>query len=250
MGLDVANVAYFMAAGIVGGAALQYPLGLLSDRLDRRWVLIGTTLCASATGLVLSGLNSADPIMLFAASFAFGAFALPLYSLSVAHANDHAKPNQFALLSAGLIFVYSLGAVVGPLGASLVIEHFGAPAFFAYVSAIHACLVLVTVVRMRMRTSVPLADRGRYVPLMRTSPALFKLAKRSLRPVSPTGADIATTAMVAQSQAETAWPPSTNGNSISPITPSTTGSSSATQSNTGSGATPTPRPGRPQSAWA
>ena len=185
MGLDVADVAYFMAAGIVGGAALQYPLGLLSDRFDRRWVLIFATLCASATGLVISNLPNPTPKTLFAAIFIFGAFALPLYSLSVAHANDHAKDDQFALLSAGLIFVYSLGAVVGPLGASLVIERFGAPAFFAYVGCVHAALVMVTLLRMRARTSVPRDERGKYVPLLRTSPAFLKLAKKSLNPGMP-----------------------------------------------------------------
>ncbi len=187
VGLDLTGVATFMAVGIAGGTVLQYPLGWLSDRYDRRWVLIGATLGASAAGLTLSLLPTKDPFLLYAGIFAFGAFALPLYSLSVAHANDHARADQYALLSAGLIFIFSLGASIGPLAASLVIDAFGTPAFFAYVSFVHFLLVIATLLRMASRPSVPVSQRVRYVSLMRTSPAIFRLARRRLGKKSQNG---------------------------------------------------------------
>ena len=81
IGLDVSGVATFMAAGIAGGTVLQYPLGWLSDRYDRRWVLIGATLGASACGLFLSQVPVGEPVAAYIGIFTFGAFALPLYSL-------------------------------------------------------------------------------------------------------------------------------------------------------------------------
>ena len=180
VGLELTGAAVFMAIGIIGGATLQYPLGWLSDRYDRRWILVGATVAASVAGFALSQAPTDRIEVTFAAIFAFGAFALPLYSLAVAHANDHARPGQYALLSAGLIFVYSLGATVGPVGASFVIDAFGIRALFAYVSAIHLLLAIWTMLRMLRRSSVPIQDRVRYTPLMRTSPAIFRLAKRRL----------------------------------------------------------------------
>lgn len=180
IGLDLEGVAYFMAAGIIGGAVLQFPLGILSDRWDRRWVLIFATLGASLAGLSLSLAGTADPYAVYAGIFVFGAFALPLYSLSVAHANDHAPAGEYAAVSAGLIFLFSIGAAIGPILASLVIEQFGAPALFTYISLIHLALVAVALYRLMVRPSVPRYERVRYTALLRTSPAMFRLAKRRL----------------------------------------------------------------------
>jgi len=95
MGFDVLQMALFMSAGILGGAIMPLPLGWLSDRYDRRWVMIGATGGAAASGMFLSLLGPQSPQLIYVGSFLFGAFALPLYSLSIAHANDFAKPGDF-----------------------------------------------------------------------------------------------------------------------------------------------------------
>ena len=181
MGLDVAGVALFMSAGIVGGAALQLPLGMMSDRFDRRWALIAATGGASLAGLFLTFVASGQATLIYAGAFAFGAFALPLYSLSAALANDRAEKGQYVLVAAGLTLFFSLGASIGPIVASLVIEKFGAPAFFAYTSIVHASLIVSTLYRMTRRPSVPVHARSRFVTLLRTSPAMFRLARRVVR---------------------------------------------------------------------
>ena len=178
MGLDVTGVAIFMSAGIVGGAALQFPFGMLSDRFDRRWTLIIATAGASAAGLFLTFVTGGQPQLIYAGAFLFGAFALPLYSLSAAHANDHAQKGQYVLVAAGLTLFFSLGASLGPIIASLVIAQFGAPAFFTYTCVVHASLIVTVLYRMTRRPSVPLNERSRFETLLRTSPAIFKLARR------------------------------------------------------------------------
>ncbi len=118
--LDLEQVALFMSLAIAGGALLQVPLGWLSDRLDRRWVLMLATLGAAAAGLWLTAGGAVSPGAILAGGFAFGAFAIPLYSLSIAHGNDHAGAADRVELSATLILMYALGASVGPLAAGQV----------------------------------------------------------------------------------------------------------------------------------
>jgi MFS family permease len=118
------------------------------------------------------------PSVIYLGAFLFGAFALPLYSLSVAHAMDFARKGQFVVVAAGLMFVFACGACVGPLAASLVIERFGAPAFFAYTSIIHTALIAVALVRMAKRPTPPAGRRSRFVGLLRTSQFLVRLAGR------------------------------------------------------------------------
>jgi hypothetical protein len=88
IGMSVANVVVFVSVGIIGGALMQYPLGYLSDRWDRRKVLLLTTMCALGSALALATVGGTDPMTNFILVFVFGSFAMPLFSLSAAHAND------------------------------------------------------------------------------------------------------------------------------------------------------------------
>ncbi len=179
-GLDTAGVAVFMSSGIIGGAVLQYPLGWMSDRLDRRWVFIAATLGAALAGFFLSNFAGNSPAMLNAGIFAFGAFSLPLYSLSAAHANDRAGSGQYVLVAAGITFFYSIGAAAGPFIVTWVMKWLGTSAFFTYTSVIHLLLIIITLWRMRARAQ-PQQHGSRFTALLRTSPALFKLARRNGR---------------------------------------------------------------------
>ena len=177
--LDLEQLALFMSLAIAGGALSQYPLGWLSDRLDRRWILVLATIGAAVAGLwlTLSGNVSADIVLV--GGFLFGAFAIPLYSLSIAHGNDHAGDADRVELSATLILMYALGATVGPLAASQIMESFGAPAFFAYTSLLHGVFLVFLLYRMTRRAAVPLTRRSRFVALLRTSPAFYQLARKA-----------------------------------------------------------------------
>lgn len=170
IGLSAAQIATFMSAGIIGGVVLQYPLGVLSDKFDRRIVMLATI-----SGSVLAGLYLA----LFAGSnvwansigvFIFGAFALPLYGLCSAHGNDHAKPGEHSMVSAGLLFFWSIGATAGPLIASALIDLFGPVAMFYYTAGIQILFMGYTVYRLTVRSGVPVEERRfRFKNLFRTT---------------------------------------------------------------------------------
>lgn len=179
MGLTVAGVALFMSSGIMGGAVAQLPLGYLSDRRDRRLMLMIATTGAALAGLLLTWTPAGQTSLLYVGAFLFGAFALPLYSLSLAHANDRVVPEDFVLVSAALLFFFAIGSTTGPFLASLIIDRFGGPAFFAYTSAVHAALILVALTRIMTVPPVPSRARARFSMLLRTSPMLARMVPRN-----------------------------------------------------------------------
>ncbi len=195
IGLDTAGVAFFISAGIVGGAILQLPLGWISDRIDRRKVLMFCSAGATIASIGLSLLSDSvflrnslgtvistqtSPTWYYIGSFLFGAFAMPLYSLAAAHANDFAKAGQHAVVTAGLLFTFGVAASFGPMASSLAMEYFGPPAFFTFMSLCHGMLVAAAVYRMLARPPASEEDRAKYTLMPRTSFAIFRLARRRL----------------------------------------------------------------------
>ncbi|MFL0694893.1 MAG: MFS transporter [Agrobacterium tumefaciens] len=177
IGMSVTAIATFMSIGIFAGIVLQYPLGHYSDKLDRRVVILVSTIGALLASIYLAFLAGDGELANFIGIFAFGAFALPLYSLCSAHANDHAAPGQHALVSAGTLFFWSIGAVVGPLIASFLMEAFGPHALFAYVIVVLTFFAAYTLARIRARDAVPTEKRRmRFRSLLRTSTFFSKLA--------------------------------------------------------------------------
>jgi MFS family permease len=180
IGMSITSIATFMSAGIIGGVVLQYPLGVYSDKLDRRRVIVWTTVGSIITGAYLSfgaGTNETANII---SVFLFGAFSMPLYSLCSAHGNDYAKEGEHALVSAGLLFYWSIGATIGPLLASILLQYLGPRAFFAYTSFIFLGFLFFTLRRMQARPPVPPSERKwRFRSLLRTSAYFNKLASPS-----------------------------------------------------------------------
>jgi len=179
IGMSVAAVATFMSAGIFGGAVLQYPLGWLSDKYGRREVLIIATLGAAAAGYFITGCAKDDHHLNLIGIFMFGAFSLPLYSLSAAHANDHATKDEFIQVAAGLMFFWSIGAIIGPVAGSYMMELYGPFVLFYFTSIVHGVLAVVTLWRMWVRGVVPENRRTKFAMLMRTSPMMMKLTRKS-----------------------------------------------------------------------
>lgn len=181
VGLSLSSVATFISLGVVGGAFFQYPLGMLSDRWDRRWILIFATTGAVLAGVFITFVAGDSLSLIYVGVFFFGAFSLPLYSLSAAHANDRAKPDQYVLLAAGLMFFYGIGATLGPPASSALLAIYGPTALFMFTSAVHGSLVFITLFRMRVRDTVPSEDRGPIRMLLRTSPVMQKLVRSKER---------------------------------------------------------------------
>jgi MFS family permease len=140
---DIAVTANFMTAVVLGGALGQWPLGWLSDRVDRRYVLAATAFMGFvvAMSIWLGGEHLSTNAMILLAAV-WGAVAFPVYSISVAHANDRAELGKFVMVSAGLLLMYGLGAVIGPFMASGMMTIGGASDLFLFTAAIHLLLAV------------------------------------------------------------------------------------------------------------
>ena len=178
IGMSVADVATFVSVSIIGGALIQYPLGYASDRSDRRTVLLVTTVLAMTAAAALGFLQSSDRMVNFVLVFIFGAFAMPLFSLSAAHANDRAGKNEYVMLNAALMLFYSFGAIGGPFAAAMVMQWFGPPTLFWFSVVIYAIFIVLIAYRMRARPPVPNETRGRFTALLRTSTIFARLAQK------------------------------------------------------------------------
>src|SRR3546814_12786309 len=105
-----------MSAAIFGGLVLQWPVGRLSDRIDRRTVLIGVGAALGIVSFVALAASPRDGVVLWLVVGLFGGFCFALYPLSVAHANDFIAPRAVVPARGGLLLAHSTGAVPGPLG--------------------------------------------------------------------------------------------------------------------------------------
>ncbi|WP_350335643.1 MFS transporter [Coralliovum pocilloporae] len=181
IGLTTAEIATFMTASIIGGAVLQMPLGWASDRFSRRMILILATLGAACAGTFITLMGGMGTGYIMAGAFLFGAFGLPLYTLSIAHANDFAKPGDFVRLSASLMLLFSIGGIAGPFVSASLLDLFGPISFFWYTSCLHMFFVIFGLYRLSRNRVKPAGRKTAYVPVMRTSPAIFNLVPKRQR---------------------------------------------------------------------
>ena len=123
-----------LAIAMIGGAIFQYPLGRASDRMDRRRVMIAAGLIgiAACTITVMFGVD--NRIIFFAGMLFLGTVLFPIYSLNVAHANDHAQPDEFVEVSSGLMITYGVATMVGPVVTGVAMDWFGPHALFVVIA--------------------------------------------------------------------------------------------------------------------
>ena len=176
VGLEINQIAYFLAAFVLGGALAQYPMGWLADKYDRRWVLIGLSIAAMAScaTTVAFGTSGQTAILLTAGFFGFTTF--PIYSVAAAHAHDFAESHERVELSAALMFLHAVGSIASPYTASLLLDAYGPSALFYMISVGHAVLVVFGITRMRARPTR--AARTSYVYSPRTSFLIGRLTRR------------------------------------------------------------------------
>ncbi|MYE01981.1 MAG: MFS transporter [Alphaproteobacteria bacterium] len=174
-GHGVSGAAAFWLALIGGGFALSFPIGRLSDRIERRLVLAGICFAALAAALVFRVVRdgSLEVLMVFGA--VFGGLVFAAYPLAAAHTNDHLPPEDSVPAAAGLLIAFGTGAVAGPPVAALAMDLAGPAALFDSVAAIAAGLGLFALYRRTRRADVDEAEKGAYIVLPRTSPAAYEM---------------------------------------------------------------------------
>jgi len=152
-GLSVDQVALFMSMAVLAGAIVQWPVGHLSDRVDRRLVLLALLVGAATAGLMLF-LTSASGTTLLLFGILFGALALPGYSLAAAHAYDKTPASDIVSVAATILLANGLGSVIGPLMAAAFMLAEGPRGLFLFTAMAQALLAAYVFYRTRVQGSL------------------------------------------------------------------------------------------------
>lgn len=179
VGFTDAGVATFMAATILGGAVFQWPVGHLSDRLDRRHVIFW--ICTGSAVLAVLGfaLSRVSPQPLVVLGIVYGGLVFTLYGLSVAHVNDLIDSSRLLEVTGGLLLVHGIGAALGPTFAGAVMDAAGPGSLMLFFALVLGGLALFTALRIRAAPPVPEAAKSEYVVMSGSSPEVLRLDPRA-----------------------------------------------------------------------
>lgn len=169
IGLGVGQIAAFIAAIFLGGAVFQFPIGWMSDRIDRRRLLLGV---AAAGGLVaaVGAISGSAPGVLMALAFLLGGLSQPLYSLLIAYTNDYLEAEDMAAASGGLIFINGLGAIAGPLITGAMMSALGPHGFWIFLAVLLFAMAAYAGWRMTRRAAS--GDVSAYAAIMPSATAV------------------------------------------------------------------------------
>jgi MFS family permease len=154
-GLGTSGVATFMGVSVLAAVLMQYPVGRLSDRLDRRTVIAGICILATVSAAVPAGFRALPHSLVLWLAAVFSGLAFTLYSLGVSHVNDHLEPAQMVAASGALLRLNGIGAALSPVVVGALIAHFGPPAYFAALASLTGLLSIYDLWRKMRRGPVP-----------------------------------------------------------------------------------------------
>jgi MFS family permease len=164
-GMSNAEISLFMGLVLLGGMLLQWPVGRISDLLDRRKVIIGVTALAAFLALIAGSFPDMPLWSLLVLTFLLGGMSLPMYSLCGSHLNDFLEPKQMVAASSAYVLVSGLGAILGPTSASLAMHLAGPEGFFLLLGLVNCFIALFALWRMTRRASMSLEDQGTFVSM-------------------------------------------------------------------------------------
>lgn len=162
-GLVARQVAVFMASSVIGGLALQWPVGWLADRIDRRVVI--ELIAAGTCGAALLLWSAHTFVSLSGAAFVLGAVAFVLYPVSIAHAHDLVDREDVVAASGTLVLAYGLGSSIAPLIGSAGLEIFGSATLPFLLAVFNLALVALGIVRLVKRRRLPVFEPVPFAPL-------------------------------------------------------------------------------------
>lgn len=167
------NIVLLMAATQLGALFLQFPIGYLSDRLDRRTMMLWLSVALAILCSVFLFLGPTTPFWVFLVLFSiFGGISEIFYPLGVAHANDRADPSEFVTLSSNLLLIWAFGGTIGPAIVTAGVTPFGATIFFWY--AIGLALLFAAYALWRRYRQPVAKSREQFVAYPQTSPAVYE----------------------------------------------------------------------------
>ena len=168
LGYGSAAIAAFMSTAIIGAGLFQFPTGSLSDKVDRRLVIVGSSLLGAGASALLASFAGLSENAMLGFSFLFGAFIIPVFGICAAHANDHAAVGKAVATSGGLLLLYGVGSVVGALVGALVMSAFEPAALFWYIAGVYLVLAVFSLLRIGVKRPRIVGKKSRYIPMAKS----------------------------------------------------------------------------------
>ncbi len=189
LGFDTRQLALYMSVFVAGGALAQWPLGRISDKVDRRGIIALICTIGAILGLLLGLFGRfllGTPEIFYTLIFILGGSMLPLYAISIAHANDRMPSTDFLQTSAGLLMIFAAASVVGPVLASVftVITNGYAGALFIFVALAYALMAFFAFTREWLHEARSDEEREAFVSLPQGSVAAFTMDPRTPKDVT------------------------------------------------------------------
>lgn len=181
-GLSTAEGATMLAAAMVGGAIFQIPLGRISDKVDRRYVMVFAGIVGLALSFFSAVVGVENRIVFFVAMFLLGSVLFPIYSLNVAHANDYAEADEFVEVSSGLLIIYGGGTMLGPLIAGELMDLIGSSGLFISIGAAFTLYAGYAYYRSLRRAVPTEEERSEFQPIpfaKAQTPQLYEIDPRN-----------------------------------------------------------------------
>jgi MFS family permease len=168
IGMTASQIALFIAMLFAGALVMQYPIGWLSDRMDRRKLILGAS-CLGAASCALGWFAGSGLWPLMAAAFFAGGVTTPLYALFLAFTNDSLSTEDMPSASGGLVFTFGLGAITGPLITGWAMQVLNPFAFWLVLGTTFSAIALYARYRMTQRSSVPVDETESYLGVLPTT---------------------------------------------------------------------------------
>lgn len=176
-GLDVSQIILFMSSFILLGAVFQWPIGWLSDRMDRRITIIGTslTVVVLSMAVIKFALSTQTLITVFAI---LGAMSLVIYSLAIALINDRLVPEKMVEASSTMVLIFGLGSILGPLSTGFILDYIGKDGFFIHLGTTHLGIACIAGFHILKNPAVPQEEQTLYqnIPPRATMVAMEAIA--------------------------------------------------------------------------
>ena len=176
IGLSATIIPMFLISTHLGSLACQWPLGWLSDRIDRRLVIVGASFVSALASLAMVFTNEDATYVLLGLFALSGAFSLSVYPICVAHASDFTSPSQLVALIASLLFSWSIGSVIGPPIATAVMYVSGPGGLLIYAATVAFSVGVFAAWRMTRRAPVPVEDRDAFINVPATSAVIAAMS--------------------------------------------------------------------------
>ncbi|WP_454274285.1 MFS transporter [Roseovarius sp. MBR-154] len=164
-GLSDTEVAVFMSVVMIGALVAQWPVGWLSDVIDRRVVIGLVTLLAGCCAVTLTTISTEDWEVFLLTSALYGAASISIYSVCLAHINDRIEADEVVAAASALLLFYAIGSALGPISSGILIEAFGPATFFAAAAALQFGFAAYVIWRLLTDSRQPEGDKQGFVAM-------------------------------------------------------------------------------------